>query len=92
MGRLPLNKIDVERQTLLFEFGDPPVQRSVVKLRPLRNPIWTENKARLIERYLYYFVLITKHGPISMALPVLNMRTGQIRGRPGWCSEPNRSG
>lgn len=31
-------------------------------LRPLPFPIWTENKARLIERYLYYFVLITKHG------------------------------
>lgn len=26
------------------------------------NPIWTENKAKLIERYLYYFVLITRHG------------------------------
>jgi three-Cys-motif partner protein len=25
-------------------------------------PLWTENKAKLIERYLYYFVLITKHG------------------------------
>src|SRR6266403_1537292 len=62
MGRLPLNKIDVERQARLFEFGDPPVQHSLVKLRPLRNPIWTENKANLIERYLYYFVLITKHG------------------------------
>ena len=24
--------------------------------------IWTENKAKLIERYLYYFVLVTKHG------------------------------
>lgn len=34
----------------------------VVTFRPLRHPIWTENKARLIERYLYYFVLITKHG------------------------------
>lgn len=32
------------------------------KIRPLRHPIWTENKAKLIERYLYYFVLITKHG------------------------------
>lgn len=29
--------------------------------RPL-YPVWTENKARLIDRYLYYFVLITKHG------------------------------
>ena len=31
-------------------------------LKKLRYPIWTENKAQLIERYLYYFVLITKHG------------------------------
>ncbi|MCK6545641.1 MAG: three-Cys-motif partner protein TcmP [Thermoanaerobaculia bacterium] len=31
-------------------------------IKPIRYPIWTENKARLIERYLYYFVLITKHG------------------------------
>ncbi len=23
---------------------------------------WTENKAKLIERYLFYFVLVTKHG------------------------------
>ena len=28
----------------------------------LRDPVWTRNKARLIERYLFYFVLITKHG------------------------------
>lgn len=26
------------------------------------HPIWTENKAKLIERYLYYFVLVAKHG------------------------------
>jgi hypothetical protein len=63
MGRSPSKGVAVGKQAGLFEFGDPPVQRSsVVKLRPLRNPIWTENKARLIERYLYYFVLITKHG------------------------------
>jgi three-Cys-motif partner protein len=62
MGRSPSKAVAIGEQTTLFEFGDPPVQRSVVKLRPLRNPIWTENKARLIERYLYYFVLITKHG------------------------------
>lgn len=29
--------------------------------RPQR-PIWTENKAKLIQRYLYYFVLVAKHG------------------------------
>jgi three-Cys-motif partner protein len=26
------------------------------------HPVWTENKAKLIERYLYFFVLVTKHG------------------------------
>jgi three-Cys-motif partner protein len=62
MGRSPSGGISVGKQINLFEFGDPPVKRSIVKLRPLKNPIWTENKARLIERYLYYFVLITKHG------------------------------
>ena len=26
------------------------------------NPIWTENKAKLIERYIHFFVYVTKHG------------------------------
>ena len=30
--------------------------------RTLERPLWTEQKASLISRYLYYFVLITKHG------------------------------
>jgi three-Cys-motif partner protein len=62
MGRSSSGDLSVAKQISLFEFGDPPIQRSVVTLRRLRHPIWTENKARLIERYLYYFVLITKHG------------------------------
>lgn len=32
------------------------------RLRRPQHPVWTENKAKLIERYLYYFVLITRHG------------------------------
>jgi three-Cys-motif partner protein len=32
------------------------------ELKALPRPLWTENKAKLIERYLYYFVQITKHG------------------------------
>ena len=32
------------------------------RLKRLRDPIWTHNKALIIQRYLYYFVLITKHG------------------------------
>lgn len=30
--------------------------------RPIRRPVWTENKAQLIARYLLYFVYVTKHG------------------------------
>ena len=33
-----------------------------VHLKAPNYPVWTEKKAKLIERYLYYFVLITKHG------------------------------
>jgi three-Cys-motif partner protein len=38
--------------------GPPPEP----EIPALGDPIWTENKAKLIERYLFYFVMITKHG------------------------------
>ena len=44
----------------LFEMPEARLPEPTVK-RP-SYPVWTENKARFIERYLYYFVLITKHG------------------------------
>ena len=49
-----------KRQQRLFDLGpqtpgEPPVRRP-------RYPVWTENKARLIQLYLRLFVLITKHG------------------------------
>lgn len=42
----------------------PSVQqiRKELTFGGLRHPVWTEQKARLIERYLYFFVMITKHG------------------------------
>jgi three-Cys-motif partner protein len=40
----------------------PPPGEKRLTFKPARNPIWTDNKAKLIERYLYYFVLVTKHG------------------------------
>ena len=49
-----------EVQEELFEL--PPPVPEEPQIAPLRRPVWTENKAKLIERYLYYFVLITKHG------------------------------
>lgn len=49
-----------DRQLPLLQI--PEVSRPGLPLRRLKNPVWTENKAKLIERYLYYFVLVTKHG------------------------------
>jgi three-Cys-motif partner protein len=40
----------------------PPPTDKPIRFRSPDRPIWTENKAKLIERYLYYFVMITKHG------------------------------
>ncbi|MDO9229318.1 MAG: three-Cys-motif partner protein TcmP [Syntrophales bacterium] len=50
----------MENQPTLFDL--PPESTREKEFKQLRNPIWTENKAKLIECYLYYFVLITKHG------------------------------
>jgi three-Cys-motif partner protein len=50
----------VEEQPKLFEIEgtkDPEP-----KLAQLRYPIWTENKAKLIAKYIFLFELITKHG------------------------------
>lgn len=49
-----------DRQSRLLEIPEQPP-------KPLRviapsNPVWTENKAQFIMRYLRYFVYITKHG------------------------------
>lgn len=44
----------------LFTLPEPTRPEPKVK-QPL-HAIWTENKAKLIERYLHYFVFITHHG------------------------------
>lgn len=49
-----------EKQGTLFELGpSTPVDPAV---RPARYPVWTENKAKLIQLYLRFFVYITHHG------------------------------
>src|ERR1043166_5951710 len=41
----------------------PPCSRpATLKFQRADNPIWTENKAKLIERYIHFFVYVTKHG------------------------------
>ena len=62
-GRIKRDGVEPsDKQFSLLDFEEPPLERSRVKLRPLKHPIWTENKAKLIARYLFYFELITKHG------------------------------
>ena len=46
----------------LFDFSKIPVGEKKLELKNLEAPVWTENKARLIQRYLRYFVFITHHG------------------------------
>lgn len=45
----------------LFELPPADLREAEKKFRE-RNPIWTGCKAKLIERYLFYFVQITYHG------------------------------
>jgi three-Cys-motif partner protein len=48
-------------QLEMFE-GVTTAGRRAITFKPMQRPLWTQNKARLISRYLYYFVLVTKHG------------------------------
>ena len=48
-------------EKLLFDLPPSDLKVAEKKFRE-RKPIWTGCKAKLIERYLYYFVLITKSG------------------------------
>jgi three-Cys-motif partner protein len=50
-----------QKQGNLFADLPPPAGKPL-RFKPQQRPLWTENKARLIERYLFYFVLVTKHG------------------------------
>ena len=47
----------------LFNLPPPSrVEAKEPKILTPHQPVWTENKALLISRYLYFFVQITKHG------------------------------
>ena len=47
----------------LFNLPSPSgVEAKEPKVLTIHRPVWTENKALLISRYLYFFVQITKHG------------------------------
>jgi len=46
----------------LFELSGIYQQPVPKPFKPPGLPVWTDSKARLIERYLHYFVLVTRHG------------------------------
>ncbi len=49
-----------QEQLALFDLPDASPQQKVFS--SIDRALWTEHKAKLISRYLYYFVLITRHG------------------------------
>ena len=51
-----------EKSPYLIQLPESTPADTEPEINPLSAPVWTANKAHLIERYLYYFVLITKHG------------------------------
>lgn len=51
----------MNEERYLFELPPEDLRAAEKKFRE-RNPIWTGCKAKLIERYLFYFVQITFHG------------------------------
>ena len=51
----------MSEESFLFELPPADLKAAEKRFRE-RNPIWTGCKAKLIERYLFYFVQITRHG------------------------------
>lgn len=70
----------------------PDTNGSRVILFKSVRPIWTEHKAKLIERYLYYFVMITHHGtyidgfagPQETAMPEMWSAKLVLESEPRW--------
>ncbi len=46
----------------LFPDLPPSLQVKTRRYKRIQEPIWTEHKARFVQRYLEFFVQITKHG------------------------------
>ena len=55
-------KEEEEGPLLPFDIPEPISPRKTYNVKDEPRPLWTKNKAKLIVRYLYYFVWVTKHG------------------------------
>jgi three-Cys-motif partner protein len=58
---LPKKKSPQQKERLPLDIFPEPIEPEI-KVKPPTHKVWTENKAKLIERYLLYFVFITHHG------------------------------
>lgn len=71
MGPIPRNNgIDTRSLTLFEELEEPPQTAGGVVDFPSTfksnkydsYPVWTENKSKLIQQYVYHFIMVTRHG------------------------------
>ena len=72
----------------LFDPG--PATLTEIQTKALQRPVWSENKADLIRRYLRYFVFITRHGTYidAFAGPQTNRSEEAWTARAVMVSEP----
>ena len=61
--RESLSQAACKDQIEMFDLSEiPKSPNHRLEFPGLKLPLWTQQKAKLISRYLHYFVLITKHG------------------------------
>jgi three-Cys-motif partner protein len=76
-------KAATERACPLFPNLPPKIEEEVRRYGRIRNPIWSEHKAKFIQQYLKYFVQVTKHGAY-----IDGFAGPQNEGQPGaWSAE-----
>jgi three-Cys-motif partner protein len=66
MGSIPVNN-DHRALSLFDELTAPPIDDGIVELTFKSSkqdgyPVWSENKAKLIQQYVRFFIMVTKHG------------------------------
>lgn len=65
MGRFAIGESRLSTDPMLWPQDQLPQRRARIggrNFKSLRFPLWTQNKARLIQAYLQLFVYITRHG------------------------------
>src|SRR4051794_13661189 len=79
----PRSPHDDRTASLFHDLVMPPSPDALVKLRGLKHPVWTEQKAQLIAAYLRLFTYVTKHGTYIDGFAGQQNRTAKR----GWAAE-----